>query len=361
MNNKQLFKIAHEKFERIPRESIGFFPTPLHRLNKISERYDVEAWIKRDDLTGPSIFGGNKTRKLEFLLGEARHKGKDYIITYGATQSNHAMQTSIACCKLGLNAVLYLVAVVPPDEEWPRGNLLLDRVMGAEVHIEPCSEGGVDEAGSRARSAASDRIRELEEKGHRCYNIPSGGASATGTLGYVEALMELGGQLKHEAELPGFDYIYHATGSGGTLAGLLAGKELLQLDFELVPVDVGLVKPGFEEKVAELAGEALALLEVEKSIDPASFVIEPGYAGPGYEIPSPESSAALKMLGREEGILVGPVYTAKALAAMLDHLESGRIKKGSRILFWHTGGASELFAESEIVGNDILVPGEKES
>ncbi len=360
MYKEQQVKIAHEKFEKIPRESFGFFPTPLHRLDSISGRYGVEAWIKRDDLTGPSIFGGNKTRKLEFLLVEARQKGKDYIITYGATQSNHAMQTSIACRRLGLNAVLYLVAVVPPDEKWPRGNLLLDRVMDAEVHIEPCAEGGADQARDRARSAAAERIRELEEKGHRCYNIPAGGASATGTLGYVEALVELGGQLKQEAGLPGFDYIYHATGSGGTLAGLLAGKELLQLDFELVPVDVGLVEAGFKEEVSGLAGEALALLEVEKSIDPASFIIEPGYAGPGYEIPSPESSAALKALAREEGILVGPVYTAKALAAMLGHLESGRIKQGSRILFWHTGGASELFAEPEIAGKDILAPGRKE-
>ncbi len=354
MINEQVVKMAEGLFKSIPRENIGFFPTPLHRLSKISERYDVEVWIKRDDLTGPSIFGGNKTRKLEFLLGEAKQDSRDYIITYGATQSNHAMQTSIACRKLGLNAVLYLVAVVPPDEKWPRGNLLLDRVMGAEVHIEPCSSGSANEARSRARSAAASRIRELEDKGHRCYDIPSGGASATGTLGYVEALLELGRQVKQEDDLPGFDHVYQATGSGGTLAGLLAGKELLQLDFELVPVDVGLVEPGFKEDIAALAEQALSLLGAGRSIAPDSFVIEAEHAGPGYEIPSIESSVALKTLAREEGILVGPVYTAKALSAMFAHLESGRIKKGSRVLFWHTGGASELFAEAEIVGDDIL-------
>lgn len=354
MYSEQLVKRAGEMFGKIPREKIGFFPTPLHRLNKISARCGVEVWIKRDDLTGPSIFGGNKTRKLEFLLGEAKKEKKDYVITYGATQSNHAMQTSIACRRLGLNAVLFLVAVVPPDDQWPRSNLLLDRVMGAEVHIEPCSPGSAGEAWARARSAASDRIRELEEKGHHCYNVPAGGASATGTLGYVEALLELGRQVKREADLPGFDYVYHATGSGGTLAGLLAGKELLQPGFELVPVDVGLIEPGFKEEVTALAEETLLLLGSPGTIVPDSFTIESGYTGPGYEIPSPESSAALKILAREEGILVGPVYTAKALAAMLGHIESGRIKKGSRVLFWHTGGASELFAETEIVGNDLI-------
>jgi len=356
--NEQVVKMADDLFKNVPRESIGFFPTPLHRLNKISERYDVEIWIKRDDLTGPSIFGGNKTRKLEFLLGEARQDNRDYIITYGATQSNHAMQTSIACRKLGLNAVLFLMAVVPPDEKWPRGNLLLDRVMGAEVHIEPCPPGGAEEAKARSHDSALARIRELEEEGHLCYNIPTGGASATGTLGYIEALLEIGRQVKQEAALPGFDYLYHATGSGGTLAGLLAGKELLQLDFELVPVDVGLVHPGFKEEVAALAEQALALLGKESSVAPDSFTIEDRFAGPGYEIPSPESSAALKNLARAEGILVGPVYTAKALSAMFAHLESGRIKKGSRVLFWHTGGASELFAEAEIVGEDIFTSAE---
>ena len=356
MINEQVLKMADDLFKNIPREKIGFFPTPLHRLNNISKRYGAEVWIKRDDLTGPSIFGGNKTRKLEFLLGEAKQENRDYIITYGATQSNHAMQTSIACRKLGFNAVLYLVAVVPPDEKWPRGNLLLDRVMGAEVHIEPSSPGGADEARSRARSAALARIRELEEKGHRCYDVPSGGASPTGTLGYAEALLELGRQVKQEAALSGFDYVYQAAGSGGTLAGLLAGKELLQLDFELVPVDVGLVVPGFKEEIAALAEQALTLLGAGGSIAPDSFVIEADFAGPGYEVPSLESSAALKTLARQEGILVGPVYTAKALAALLAHLESGRIKKGSRVLFWHTGGASELFAEADIVGGDILTP-----
>lgn len=351
--NERLDK-AKTLFENIPRTPLGFFPTPLHRLNNISERYKTEIWIKRDDLTGPSIFGGNKTRKLEYLLGKAKEEGKDYIITYGATQSNHAMQTAIACRKVGLKAILYLVAVVPPGEGRPLGNLLLDRIMDAEIHIEPCPSGDANEAMEKARGAASARMQELEAEGFSCYEIPTGGANATGSLGYVQALMELNEQILQQPDLPGFDYIYHATGSGGTLAGILAGKELLQEDFKLVPVDVGLVKPGYKEKAAALAEEALALLGMEAAIEADSFMIEDRFTGPGYEIPSQESSSALKELALEESILVGPVYSAKAFAALLGHLHSGEIKQNQRVLFWHTGGASELFAEAQIVGDDII-------
>jgi len=350
----QLLEQAYKSFENIPRESLGFFPTPLHRLNNISARCKAEVWIKRDDLTGPSIFGGNKTRKLEYLLGRAKKEGHDHVITYGATQSNHAMQTAIACRKVGLKAILYLVAVVPPGEGRPLGNLLLDRIMDAEIHIEPCPSGDASEAMEKARSAAAARIKELEKEGSSCYEIPPGGANDTGSLGYVQALMELCEQIRQEPGLSGFDHVYQATGTGGTLAGLLAGKELLQEDFELVPVDVGLVKPGFKEQAAALAGAALSLLGRKSSLDAGSFTIEESFTGPGYEMPSVESSSALKELALEEGILVGPVYTAKAFAALLGHLQGGKIKENSRVLFWHTGGASELFAEAQITGDNII-------
>lgn len=354
MNKKQLLIRAGELFASLPREKIGFFPTPLHKLNKISESYDIEVWIKRDDLTGPSIFGGNKTRKLEFLLAEARQQGADYIITYGATQSNHAMQTATACCKLGLKAILYLVAVIEPDKERLLGNLLIDRIMDAEVHIESKSVDDTGEAVERLHRAAARRMQELEAEGHRCYEIPVGGANATGSLGYAQAMLELAGQIEQEPGLDGFDYIYHAIGSGGTLAGLLAGRELLSEDYTLVPVDVGLAKPDYQEKIALWAEQTLGMLGIERAIAEDSFLIDYSHSGPGYEIPSPESSLALKTLAREEGILVGPVYTAKALAALLADLQSGKIEKGSRVLFWHTGGGSELFAEAEIVGEDIF-------
>jgi len=350
----QLLEQAYNLFENIPRESLGFFPTPLHRLNNISERYKAEVWIKRDDLTGPSIFGGNKTRKLEYLLGRAKQQGNDYVITYGATQSNHAMQTAIACRKVGLKAILYLVAVVPPGKGRPLGNLLLDRIMDAEVHIEPCPSGDAGEAMEKARSAAAVRMQELEKEGSSCYEIPTGGANDTGSLGYVRALMELREQIRQQPGLNGFDHVYQATGSGGTLAGLLAGKELLKEDYELVPVEVGLLKPGFKENVAALAGAALGLLGNKSVLEAESFMIEENFTGPGYEMPSVESSSALKELALAEGILVGPVYTAKAFAALLAHLQSGKIKKNSRVLFWHTGGASELFAEAQITGDDII-------
>lgn len=349
MKKEQELKEAAALLAKKPSVKLGFFPTPLYKLEHLSKKYGVDLYIKRDDLTGPGLFGGNKIRKLEFLLGEAKKQGADYILTYGAAQSNHAMQTVTACRKLGLKPLLYLISVVPPDTINYRGNLLINKIMDAEAHIITPRTGAMEQALAEAQADAARRMQELEKEGHRCFEIPAGGASPVGTLGFIKAYLEMASQLARDSL--GIDYLYHATGTGGTFAGLLAGKKLFKDQIQIVPVDVGLVTPGYENKVARLTREVLSLLGQDEIIPDDEIQIEKNYSGPGYELPSAESSSALKLLAREEGILVGPVYTAKALAAVIDHVREGKIAKGSRVLYWHTGGVAELFAEAEMVGS----------
>ena len=349
MSREQEFLQAESLLALFPRVELGFFPTPLHKLQNLSAKFGVELYMKRDDLSGPGLFGGNKIRKLEYLMGEAKSLGAEYIITYGATQSNHAMQTVTACRRQGLKPLLYLISIVPPDTENYRGNLLINKIMDAEVHIITPLSGTMAEAIELAHVEAAQRIRELESMGRVCYEIPVGGANATGTLGFSSAYLELGKQFL-QLSYPSVDYIYHATGTGGTLAGLITGKKLLKDKVKIVSVDVGLALPGYEEEIVQLAEQTFKKLGLREGIHPVEFEVERDYAGPGYEEPSPASSAALKLLAREEGILVGPVYTAKALAAVLAHIKEGKIAPGSTVLFWHTGGVAELFAETEMVG-----------
>ncbi len=325
------------------RAPVGFFPTPFHKLERLSALLGVELWIKRDDFTGVGLFGGNKIRKLQYFMADAVAKGAEYVFTFGATQSNHAMQTATACRRCGLKPVLYLMSVVEPDE-FPRSNLLLDKVLGAEVHIVPPDFG-------KMISAAREQMAQLEAEGHKCYEIPGGGAAPLGSAAYIEGYCEMAEQAMAAGFKP--DYVFHATGSGGTLAGLMAGHELIGCGAEIHSVLVGNDEPvQYVKNVTELANQALELIGVKDvRVTPECFHIETAYYLPGYEQPNPGTDRAIKMLAENEGIIVDPVYSGKAFYGMLDSIESGKIPKGSRVLFWHTGGATSVFAEPEIIGN----------
>ena len=337
----------------VPRVPLGFFPTPLHRLDKMSEEMGVNLWIKRDDFTGSNLFGGNKTRKLEFLIGKALDEGASAVITYGATQSNHAMQTAWAAAKSGLKPILYLAAVVPPDPDDFKANLLLDGIYGAEIHVVDLEEGeSFEDAERRSFKMGKAHIARLAESGVICYDIPMGGANEYGSLGYVNAMIELAEQMS-DADLA-FDYLYHSTGSGGTMAGLVAGKHLLGLDMEIHSVTaMGVGDDGsYAARAARLANGALELIGggVPSAVTPDDFVIDQNHYAPGYECPSEEATEAIKLLARTEGILVDPVYSGKAFAGLLADIRSGQIPAGSNVLFLHTGGSTVFFAEKEILG-----------
>ena len=336
---------------RLPKAHLGFFPTPMYRLDRLSEQLGVELYIKRDDFTGMNLFGGNKVRKLEYLLGEAVQQGATHVITYGATQSNHAMETAAACRRLGLQPILYLTVVVEPEPSSHRANLLLDNVLGAEIHIVPIQEGETEaDADARAEVMGAARAAELNAAGQRCVNIPMGGASKVGSVGFVDGMAELAEQLEAMGGLR-LSKIYHSTGTGGTMAGLHAGRALLGSDVEIISVAASPKDEGpYLDKVCRLCGDVLTLLGSDVAPDRAAMYLDLTQWQPGYEQPSAAASEAIRLLARTEGLFVDPVYTGKALAALLADVRSGRIARGERVLFWHTGGATALFAEPEILG-----------
>ena len=340
---------AKNMLSKMPRKPLGFFPTPLYRLDAMSEELGVNLWIKRDDFTGSNLFGGNKTRKLEFLIGKAVSDGAECVFTYGATQSNHAMQTAWAAAKNGLKPILYLAAVVPPDPDDFKANLLLDGIYGAEIHIVDLEEGeSFADAERRSFQMGKDHIARLAEQGIKSYDIPMGGANEYGTLGYVNAMVELAEQMKG-AELH-FDHLYHSTGSGGTMAGIVAGRNLLGLDMQIHSVTAMEVDEKYAARAARNANGALDLIGAAVRVSEDDFIIDQNHYGPGYECPSEEATEAIQLLARKEGILVDPVYSGKAFAGLIADVRSGHIPAGSNVLFVHTGGSTVFFAEKEIIG-----------
>ena len=357
---KYTSKDVSKLIAKIPRTQLGFFPTPLHRLDRISEEMGVNIWIKRDDFTGSNIYGGNKTRKLEFLIGRAKEMEADYVITYGATQSNHVMQTAWAAARNDITCIAYLAAMVKPNMDDLKGNMLMDKIYGAELHIIYPEDGeSFEEAEYRSFEIGAAKAHEIMSAGKICYDIPMGGANEYGSLGYVNMMVEL------EKQLEGIDfdpkYLYHATGSGGTMAGIVAGRKLLGMDMEVhsmltIPMED---TRDYIENGCRLANGALELLGIgtasgeKPPVETGDFIVDTAHAGEAYEVPSEEGSEAIRMLARKEGILVDPVYTGKAFAGMLADIRKGRIPQGSDVLFVHTGGSTVFFAEKEILG-DVL-------
>jgi L-cysteate sulfo-lyase len=332
-----------------PKVKIGFFPTPLHKLDSLSEELGVNLYIKRDDMTGISLFGGNKVRKLEYLLGDAIAQGCDTIITFGATQSNHAMQTVTACCKYGLKPILYLVAYVEPLDDDLRSNLLLDKIMGAEIHIISMKDRTEEEAHALSLKLAEQRRSELKTEGHKCYTIPGGGANNIGSSGFVAGFVEMDQQMKEIGQHA--DYVFHSTGTGGTLAGLVAGKVLTDSDTSIISISVSEKSDDYRRNTAILATDTLTYLGSDKIVSEENLHIDQNYYKPGYEIPNEGSINAIQLLARKEGIFLDPVYTGKGFAGMLDYIRTGKVHKGSTIVFWHTGGGTALFAEKDMVGD----------
>lgn len=338
--------------EKMPKAKLGFYPTPFYKLERLSEKLGVNLYIKRDDFSGMSLFGGNKIRKLEYLIGDAEAQGCDTVFTFGATQSNHAMQTVTACRRCGLKPVLYLVAVVKPDENDIRSNMLLDKIMGAEIHVVEIQDGETEQdADERAVIMAREHMKRLEAEGHKCYEVPLGGASDVGSIAFIEGYVELSEQL--DALDMHVDYIFHSTGTGGTMAGLQAGRKLLGSDTKIISINASAKAATYPALKAELANRVIRLIGGgDANVDAQEDIhVDQNYYLPGYEIPNEASSEAIRLLAREEGLLLDPVYTGKAFAGMLDYIASGKVPQGSNVVFWHTGGATALFAEKEILGD----------
>lgn len=306
----------------IEKLSLGIFPTPIHRLDRLSEKLGIDLWIKRDDLSGMGL-GGNKVRKLEYLLAEAKKQGAQLIFTTGGAQSNHAMLTAACAGKLGMRTILILKKRGVTE---CRGNQLLERLMGTEVRF-------MDTDDYADIYAEMDRVGQAS--GLAYYKIPCGGSNALGTLGYVDCAREISPQGVH------FDHIVCAEGSGGTMAGLALGAKLFLPGTQVHGMMVD-TEP-FDRITPSLMQEAAALLGQDLSISDDDYHLR-DVCGSGYAIASPEGNAAVGMMAENEGIILDPVYTGKAFGGLIAMAKEGGFQPGERVLFLHSGGAGGLFA-----------------
>lgn len=333
----------------LPKVSLGFFPTPVHRLNRLSDELGINLYLKRDDLTGPNLFGGNKIRKLEYLLGDALKQGADTLITFGATQSNHAMETAVAARKAGLDVILYLETITKNDEQDDRANILIDKVLGAKIRYVSMDGRTEAQADEIALQQAQKEAKQLAQAGHKAYIIPVGGATPIGSAGFVQGFKELTEQLLGTT----IDYVVHGSGTGGTAAGLIAGAKACSdptHPTQVLSINVSPKPVEHYQKVVNLGNDALKLLGIDKTISLDDTHFDQSYFGDGYEIPSKGGTEAIQRLARTEGILTDPVYTGRTFAGLLDYVKQGKIKAGSNVVFWHTSGISALFAEKQMVG-----------
>ena len=319
-----------EKFERI---KLGHFPTPIEPLKNISTYLGgPNIFIKRDDCTGLAT-GGNKTRKLEFLMPDAIKNKAEVVVTVGAVQSNHARQTAAACALMGLKCLIILEQRLkdPPDSYMNSGNVFLDKLFGAEVKICPKNENIFE--------YLEKIIENIKSKGTKVYFIPGGGSNPIGALGYVECFNEI---IKENNKY-NFSQIVHATGSAGTQAGLLAGKKYFNSNISINGICVRYDKTTQEKKVYDEAKKTCEKLQC-KILEKSEVLVYDEYIGPGYGEPTEGMIEATKLLAKKEAILLDPVYSGKGFAGLIGLIRNKKFTKNDNILFIHTGGAVSLSA-----------------
>ena len=311
--------------------NLGFFPTPLHQLKNLSKKFPgYQIYIKRDDQTGLAS-GGNKTRKLEYLIQKALDDNCNTVITAGAQQSNHCRQTVAACAIAGLECHLLLGGDEPKEYN---GNLLLSHLLGAKIHF----------TGEHRKGEDIENLKtELELENKKVSIIPYGGSNLLGALGYVNAIKELKSQLLDQNLK--IDYIFFASSSGATQAGMMIGMDIFDLEAELIPINIDKAgDKGFLEMVVYgLIKQSKQYFELKKKYRKKHIPLESAYDEPGYGVLIQNEIEAIKTLAQEEGILLDPVYTGRAFYGMLDYLKKSKLKKGSNVLFWHTGGLPANF------------------
>lgn len=321
---------------RFPRVSLAHLPTPLEHLPRLSAHLGgPQIFVKRDDCTGLAT-GGNKTRKLEFSMAAALDEGADTVITVGAFQSNHVRQTAAAACKLGLRCEVLLEHRVsePSDDYLNSGNVLLDRIFGANLREYP--------AGTDFDAEMQAVADEVQDGGGHGYIIPGGASNHIGALGYVNCAMELVGQANERGLV--IDHLVTATGSAGTQGGLIVGLKAMNAGIPLLGIGVSAAREAQEQKVFDLACETADYIGVAGIVAREDVIANCDYVGEGYGIPTEAMNEAVMLLARLEGLLFDPVYSGKALAGLIDLVQKGFFKGAENIVFLHTGGSAALFA-----------------
>lgn len=314
----------------LPRLKIAHLPTPVESLPRLSATLKgSKILVKRDDLTGLA-FGGNKTRKLEYLLAEAQANGARTVITAGAVQSNHCRQTAAACARFGFDCILVLSGEKPATAS---GNLLLDQLFAAELVWTTFEE--------------RDRVLQKSfqtawEAGKRPYLIPYGGSNTTGATAYAVAIQE----LVNQGYQP--DWIIFASSSSGTQAGMVTGARLFGFNGKILGISVDEAKQELQARVASLATATSDSFGEKINFQPQDILVNDDYIGDGYGIMGPAEIEAIRLFSRREGLLLDPVYTGRAAAGLIDLIRKGFFKSQETVLFWHTGGTPALFSEKYI-------------
>jgi D-cysteine desulfhydrase family pyridoxal phosphate-dependent enzyme len=331
-------QIAETALDKVPRERLAHLPTPLEPAPRLAAAIGLASlWIKRDDATGLAT-GGNKARKLEFLLADARGRGADTLLTVGGVQSNHARMTAAAACRFGMACELFLDGEEPAEHQ---GNLLLDDLFGARTAFMPGASLGA------LNDAMATRAAALGEQGRVACSIPVGGSTGLGALGYVAAARELTAQAaEREIDLGA---IVVAVGSTGTLAGLTLGTRLYLPETRVVGISVSSPVGRCRSKGARIAGEAAERLGLDIRLAPEDLLVTDEFLGPGYGVPTPEAEAAIRLAARCEGLILDPVYTGKAFAGLRALTAEGKLPGDRAVVFWHTGGIPALFAFPSLV------------
>lgn len=316
---------------------IGAFPrpTPLEEMPRLRAAVGAKPrlFVKRDDATVVGL-GGNKTRKLDFVMADAVAKNADVIVTWAGIQSNHCRQTLAFARKLGLDCHLILTGDEPAVRQ---GNLLIFTVLGAHLHFI-----GAD---GDPRAYAADLAEKLQRQGRQPYVVPIGASVPLGALGYAESVLEVAAQAQTAGVELGHAFL--ASGSAGTQAGAIVGAHAALPDLKVHGVSVSRDAASQQDAVANLANETFAFAGIEAAVTAGEVIVHDQYYGGQYGVATPEGLAAIKLIARTEGLIVDPVYTAKGLAGMLDQLRQGNLDDAEAVLFFHTGGFPSLFAQAE--------------
>ncbi len=334
------------RLQLFPIEHLISRPTAFASLPHLSERMGgPELFIKRDDLTGLA-FGGNKSRKLEYIIPDMLAKKTNTVVTWASVQSNWCLQVAAAARKFGIKPVLLLFKTHELPEE-PDGNLLLDHILGAEVRMLNAEPGKIIQE-EEIREIMGQLVEEIMEWGFQPYVVPIGGSSPgwsmekpLGSLAYVDAFLELSEQMKDHSLVP--DYIVHAAGSGGTQAGITLAAKILYPEAEVIGMSVSEKPEGYEDEIWRIIQATLEALELEIDISPEDVHINDDYIGEGYGILNQPVTDAIRITAESEGIFLDPAYTGKAMAGLLDLAKKDYFKDGEKVIFWHTGGTPALF------------------
>ena len=328
---KSLVKSSVLEKMRTQKVCFAGFPTPLQRMSNLSKVLaGPRLFVKRDDMTDLA-FGGNKARKLEFLFADAKNKGADVVISVGAVQSNCACMVASAARRLGMKPVLVLVGKEP---DVPDGNLLLDKLLSAEIHF-------IDGSGPHVEDFMNRLADKFREKGHNPYIIPAGASIPSTVPGYALAMEELVNQFNQIGE--NLDYVVCACGTGGTQAGLILGAKLLDIKTKILSASVFASKADATQTITKLVNGAAELFDVDLSLVPEEVTVFDDYIKEGYGVLNSEVTEAIKLVAETEGIFLDPVYTGKAMVALIDLVKKGYFKEDDNVVFFHTGGLPALF------------------